>query len=76
MSDFEEAREFGVVEIDSNRPCCVMVYLSPGNFRQITTAGQPSDAVWSGSSIIITMENGTKRRYHGLGSSDYQQMFY
>jgi hypothetical protein len=41
----------------------------------IQTAGQPIHAYWSGNSIIVEMQNGTRRIYSGIGDSQYQTLY-
>ena len=71
----DEYKFFGVVDIPRDCQCCFRVWSSPWNYQMIQTAGQPLHVYWSGNSIIVEMQNGTRRIYNGLGESHYQTMY-
>ena len=70
-----EFKDFGLVDVPRDRPACFRVFSSPYVFETIYTSGQPMHVYWSGNSIIVEMDNGTKRVYHGLSDSQYQIIY-
>ena len=72
---FEEAREFGVVDIPSWSPCCFRVFVDQHRVVSMSTSGQPVDAHWSGGSLIVKMDDGQIRRYYSLSESSYDIIY-
>jgi len=71
----DEFKNFGLVDIPRGGQYCFRVWSSLSNYQMIQTSGQPIHAYWSGNSIIVEMQNGTRRIYNGLGDSQYQTLY-
>jgi hypothetical protein len=75
MSQFQEARMYGVVDVPRYCQWCFRVFINQYNPILIQTSGQPMDVYWSGASLIVEMQNGQLRRYFGLGSEDFEIVY-
>jgi len=75
MSQFQEARAYGVTDVPRHRHWCFRVFVNQYNPILVQTSGQPMDVYWSGSSLIVEMESGQLRRYFGLGSEDFEIVY-
>jgi hypothetical protein len=75
MSQFEDARFCGMIDIPRNANCCFRVFTDNSNCVVVQTAAQPIDARWSGGSILVEMSNGQMRRYFGLSESQYELIY-
>lgn len=72
---FEQARQYGFAEVSTRCECQLLVHYdrNAGPYS-ISTSSQPVSANWSGGSLIVEMENGQVRRYHGLGAHDFTEI--
>jgi hypothetical protein len=71
----QEYKNFGLVDIPRDRTSCFRLWSSPYESHIIWTSGQPIHAQWSGNSVIVEMQDGTKRIYHSLSDSGFQIMY-
>lgn len=71
MNEFEQARSYGIIDIPTWMRCCFRVFLDQHYPVPVQTSEQPVRAYWSGSVIVVEMENGEIRRYHGLSESSF-----
>jgi len=72
---FLDAKSFGVVDVPRNQQYCFRVFFDRSNSYTIETSGQPMHAYWSGSNIIVEMDNGDKRIYNSLDPGGYQIIY-
>ena len=68
----QEYFNYGLTSIPEGRPDCFRVYKSQNEYEQISCNGQPIEVRWSGSTIMVEMENGDLRMYHDLTSSGFE----
>ncbi len=60
MATWQECREYGLVKLDRG---WVLVYYDNSSYKALQSHGEAIDAVWSGSGIIVTYKDGSKRRF-------------
>jgi hypothetical protein len=72
---FEKAKAYGVADVPRDQSLCFRVYLDRTTPYTIQTSSQPTDARWSGGSLVVQMENGDKRIYNELSSGGYQTIY-
>lgn len=71
MSEFEEARSFGLIDLPYGQSC-FHVHLDRYRFIRVGTDGNPRKAMWQGNSILVEMSWGERRVYDSsLSPSGY-----
>lgn len=73
--DFIEARAYGVVDIPRFCKWCFRVFVNQHRSIMIQTAGQPIHVYWSGSVLLVEMDDGQLLRYHDLIESAFQIVY-
>ena len=70
MSEFEQARSFGLIDCPHGL-MCFDAYIDRYNSRRVSTPGYPIRAMWQGNQVIVEMRGGEKIVYSALSSQSY-----
>jgi hypothetical protein len=73
MNEFEQARQFGLIDIPSGMQC-FRAFIDRYNSIMVQTAGQPIRGMWQGNQIIIEMSSGDTLVYNSLSPAGYYRV--